>query len=150
MSCFIMNPESIARIANFIAYHINFGFNFTASLPESFIKRVTRRGEARADEVYRLMFEANYEAYNKRYGDARQQQNNLLDQYAAYDNSIHKSAGNSWKYQMLKSMECWIYQCCDSKEIENSDTFIAVNRMVEALKDNIIHNSPEYIVADWD
>lgn len=150
MSCFIMNPESVARIANFIAYHINFGTNLTAKLPESFIKAVTRHGEARADEVYRHMFETNYAAYNKRYGEAHKPQGDLKDQYAMYDNSIHHSPGNTWKYQMLKSMECWMYQCSESEELETCDTFVAVKRLAEALKNNIIHTTPEYITADWD
>lgn len=52
-------------------------------------------------------------------------------------------------YQALKTLECYIYQCSESQEIEESPIYKAIEKIIQNIKDFIIENNPAYIAAVW-
>lgn len=160
MSSFIMKPESMAYIAEFIAAHINSGFNYTRlynGLPHEFVQRVMIDGMASAEMIYRHLYALNYSAFNKRYEgrypDDLDTCNYFTDNFETFDNRIDKpSTGKmeKWHCQMLKSMRCYLYQCSEGAVFVQTDTYKAVEEMVKGLTDYIINKLPEYKEAEWE
>lgn len=160
MSCFIVDPKTVAAIANYIAAQINGGFNCThlaVDIPHEFIESVSDKYNfAKPEFIFKKLYRLNWEAFNTRY-EGRYPEN--LDQcsadmrkFAEYDAPLtgmfeHKIEAQHW--QMLKSMECFLYQCAESAEIENSVEYKTVRNMKNALKDRIVHNMAEYEAAEW-
>lgn len=157
MSCFIMNPRTIARIANYICAHINGGYNTThlpLEISNEFKRLVSIDGIANEEKTYKELYKLNYEAFNTRYeGRHTEDLADNLDKYAEYDNPLiglfdHEINANH--YQMFKSIECYLYQCSESEELENSIVYKEVSRLKNAIMSKIVHRSAEYQAADWD
>lgn len=160
MSCFIVNPRTIAKIANYIAVQINSGFNCThldVEICKEFKELVCESGLANPEYVYKKLYLLNWQAYNIRY-EGRHSEN--LDQcafdmrkFAEYDtacNECFESEVNASHFQMLKSIECYLYQCSESEELENSVIYKTVWKIKNALMCFIVHNSELYNAAMWD
>jgi len=160
MSCFIMNPTSLAYIANFITDQMNQGFNFTGisiHTPEKLFEEVSINGIVKAKMVYKLLFRTNIDAYLTRYSkttmDDMQAEFEAMNDFDSYDQTIHRSrytANHKWEFQMLKSLECWIYQCSESEEIESTEIYLYILKLINAMRQRIIARIPEYENADWD
>lgn len=160
MSSFIMNPKTIAYIAEFMAAHINSGFNYTHlynGLPQEFVNRVMNDGMASAELIYKQLYTLNYDAFECRYEGRHAEDletcREYMELFAEYDNRIDRpSSGKAekWHFQMLKSMRCYLYQCNEGKIYAESETFQAVEEMIKGLTDYIINKLPEYQEAEWD
>ena len=156
MSCFIFNPRTLARIANYICAHINNGYNCThlpLEVSDEFRQLVSSNGIAREEKVYQELYKLNYKAYNTRYEGRHEPEDNDLDKFAEYDNppvGMYSGGINANHYQMLKSMECYLYQCAESEELENSIVYKEIQRFKNAIICKIVHSLPEYDAADWD
>ena len=77
----------------------------------------------------------------------------LMEKFDEYDNRIDQPRNGKaepWQYQMLKSMECFLYQCDESDEVRDAESFKVVKMMIAALKDYIVSHLPEYQAAEWD
>lgn len=156
MSCFIVNPRTLARMANYICAHINNGYNCThlpLEVSDEFRQLVSSNGIASEEKIYQELYKLNHKAYNTRYEGRHEPEDNDLDKFAEYDNSpvgMYSGGINANHYQMLKSMECYLYQCAESEELENSIVYKEIQRFKNAIMCKIVHSLPEYITADWD
>lgn len=157
MSCFIVNPRTLARIANYICAHINNGYNCThlaLDVSDEFKQLVCNSsGEASEEKIYQELYNLNYKAYNTRYEGRHEPEDNDLDKFAEYDNppvGMYSGKINANHYQMLKSMECYLYQCAESEELEKSIVYKEIQRFKNAIMCKIVHSLPEYDAADWD
>ena len=157
MSCFIVNPRTLARMANYICAHINNGYNCThlaLDVSDEFKQLVCNSsGEASEEKIYQELYKLNYKAYNTRYEGRHEPETDDLDKFAEYDNppvGMYSSKINENHYQMLKSMECYLYQCAESEELENSIVYKEIQRFKNAIMCKIVHSLPEYEAADWD
>ena len=52
------------------------------------------------------------------------------------------------KFQRLKSFQCFLYQCCDSKLIEQTKLYQALEKIKNELLDGIVETLPEYKKAE--
>ena len=52
-------------------------------------------------------------------------------------------------FQVLKSIECFLYQCAEGEIPEKSTLYKALERIAEHLKSHIINKLPEYERAVW-
>ena len=160
MSCFIVNPKTVAKIANYIAAQINGGYNCThlsVDIPSGFVRSVVNEsGFANPEKIYKSLYTLNYVAFCTRY-EGRHQENldrceENIGNFAEYDTPIaglfdHQIGAQH--YQMLKSMHCFLYQCTEDSELEKFNSYIVVSRMIKALESAIIGRSPEYQAAEW-
>lgn len=105
----------------------------------------------------KALMNLNYKAYITRYGrDPAPVDTPLYDK--TIRNNFYKSLlckKNQWffdeqtLYKTLKTLECWIYQCSESQEIEESPIYKAIEKIIQKIKDFIIYNNPAYIAAVW-
>lgn len=158
MSCFIVNPETVATIANYIADYITGGYNATGifvSIPDEFIRNVTAK-ENIAQQIYLRMYALNYMAFETRY-EGRHSESlavciDNMGKFEDHDKSIHKARTGKvepYHYQLLKSMQCYLYQCNESEKLADSLTFKVVKKFEDALMNLIVCAMPEYDKAVW-
>ena len=156
MSCFMVNPRTLARMANYICAHINNGYNcthITLKVSDEFKELVSNKGIVSEEKVYQELYRLNYKAYNTRYEGRHPADMYDLDKFAEYDNppvGMYSSKINENHYQMLKSMECYLYQFAESDELENSIIYNELRRFKNAIMNKIVHSLPAYDAADWD
>lgn len=158
MSCFIVNPKSVVFIANFIADHINMGMDFTHVYTEisgDFRKLVCDKNNyAEAEKIYKVLYKLNYDSFYERYEDRHmedlEQCNEWSESYSAYNNPATVENSTAWYCQLLKSCQCFLYQCSESEELENSVVYKTVKSIINGIKDHIIMELPEYQDAEWD
>ena len=164
MSCFVVSPKTAVLIANFITDHINMGFNFThiyTEIPDEFKKLVCDKGGfADAEKVYKELYKLNVAAFNTRYEGRHQEDledcKEWAENYAKYNEAFVKSdlaiaeSDTAWNCQLLSACQCFLYQCSESEELENSITYKTVKAIIGGIKDRIINKLPEYQAAEWD
>lgn len=158
MSCFIMNADTIGYISNFIADYIIGGYNTTGlyvSVPDEFIREVTKTTDVWKN-VYLKLYSLNYMAFEVRY-EGRHGENladclEFMRDYEQHNKRIHNRDDREvqpYHYQLLKSIQCYLYQCAESEKLMNSTTFKAVKKFEDALTSFIINALPEYQAAEW-
>lgn len=166
MSCFIVDPKTIGYISNYIADNMNGGFNRTNlffNIPnehleevQKFIDDVTKNGIARENLIYKKLYLLNWQAFNTRYEYRHPEEldkcSELMQEFKKYDTILHTAPTGkveNWHYQMLKSIECYLYQCSEGAELEKSGIYQYVLAMKRALTEYIVSHSPEYKAAKW-
>lgn len=86
------------------------------------------------------MLDLNQLALGYRYGD-----DELSLRYV-----FRSAPGLISEVQMFKSMQCWLYQCCEGDIPETSKLYKAFREKIEGQSAiSIVSNSPEYEEADW-
>lgn len=105
----------------------------------------------------KALINLNYKAYKARYNrDPAPIDAPLFDK--TIRNNFYKSLhyeNNKWVfdkkilYQTLKTLKCFIYQCSESQEIEESPIYKAIEKIIQKIKDFIINNNPAYVAAVW-
>ena len=156
MSSFMVESRTLAYIANFIAVQMNHGLNYThiASVDFSCFADCKKNGYTDAGEIYKKLYQLNFNAYHERY-DGRYDDKCVIEKFP--DTAIHKPVKykdhcpvvEKWHYQMLKYMECYLYQCNEGNCSE-TEIYQAVKRFQNNLMCFIVHNSAEYQAAKWE
>jgi hypothetical protein len=95
-----------------------------------------------AEKLGQAMFQLNIKAVNARYGDGEAAEFRKLDYRFEHTEAVSL-------VQVLKSLRCWLYQCCegDVPETKLYGLFDTDVRMY--LMDKIITALPEYDQAEW-
>lgn len=160
MSSFMMKSETLAYIANFIAVQMNHGFNYTGIVADFSCFNDCVKGDcingrfASAEEIYKKLYQLNFNACHERY-DGRYDDEYSMEKFK--DIAIHKplsyadhhAIAEKWHYQMLKSMECYLYQCCEG-DCHKSEIYQTVKQFKNNLMCFIVHNSIEWQAAKWE
>lgn len=156
MSTFMMKSETLAYIANFIAVQMNNGYNYTGleSVDFSCFGDCKRGAFISAEEIYKKLYQLNFDAFHERY-NGRYDNECIFEEFIGVE--IHKprvyadyhAVAEKWHYQMLKSLECYLYQC-SVDDCVKTDIYQAVKRFKDALMCFIVHNSAEYHTAEWE
>ena len=159
MSCTITNPQTVAYIANFITAQINRGYELTGmfvSIPDEFIKDVTENGKIKPQKIFLKLYALNYTAYETRYESDHIGLSSCLEymnSFSEYDNNLHRPSTGKiepWHWQMLKSIQFYLYQCSESEKLMNCTTYKTVKAFETALESMIINALPEYQAAEWE
>lgn len=77
-----------------------------------------------------------------------------------YDNkTMNEMSSNGFKYenansmttiyQVLKSLHCWHYQCCEGNIPKQSNLYKTMDKVSEIMADVIINSLPQYEKAVW-
>lgn len=91
------------------------------------------------ERLAKAMFALNQEALRQRYGDP------------AKDRFVYKRVRADLNlYQTLKSVECWLYQCCEGP-VPESKLYQFFKMVVRVwLLEVIVSRLPEYEEAEWE
>lgn len=164
MSCFIVDTYKL-NTALHCAYCLGVETSFTSALKEldqafnSFYNKdlgacsVAKFNELSSKALMNLNYKAYQTCYNR---EPEPVDTPLFDENTR--NIFYKSLQykeNRWLfnekilYQTLKILECYIYQCSESQEIEESPIYKAIEKIIQKIKDFIINNNPAYVAAVW-
>lgn len=156
MSAFIMNLTSIAALADYIDT-LNFvGFDyFGYSIPETLnrsLNLTTRTGNA--TKIFNALYALNVRAVNGRYNDNEPDATEMPKTRPTLYHPAEWNAASSiyfiepWHYQLLKTLQCFIYQCTEDATI-NDPLYKALKDLEHTIIYFIATNSPEYSAAVW-
>lgn len=138
MSAFIVSNRTINEIVSFLKYDKKRDYGYIAKHVEvlGYNFDLTESCEMLAHELYNL----NYMAVNDRYSENSEHMTTTF----TYQPVLMES-----KYQAIKSMDCWLYQCSEG-EIPQNELFKAIEKVRDSLCHKIIQRSKEYDVCKWD
>ena len=154
MSSFIVEDKTINRIVSFCFWEQD-------SILKHEIERELKNlnidlwGFASDKDTDRIMrklgeelLKLNVCAYYCRYAhieDIKKELKEAIKNYKWED--LGSSRGNH--FQILKSIECFLYQCAEAEIPEQSPLYQALERISEHLKSHLISEIPEYTKAIW-
>jgi hypothetical protein len=139
MSAFMVTDETINRVIGWMSWEKTRSQWFKKKVEDAL--QIDTSKHNWEEELGHAMFELNIAGVNDRYGDSEAQKFRALNyRYAPAHGS---------KIQVLKSMQCWLYQCMEGEVVKKPlyqffDTFIEPH-----LMSSIISDLPEYKRAEW-
>lgn len=157
MSCFIVEKETVAKIADYIEAIYNCGYEYAGfELPRTLRKYiekncVVQRDMADAELIYNELYQLNYATYNGRY---KEEEVVCYPEYKACSITEPIEWGEShwivkpWHYQMLKHIDCLIYQCDESAN-KNNELLGGLRLFAIDLALFVVRNTQEYCDAQW-
>lgn len=156
MSAFMMSNETLSMLSDFIArYYVTKGRVFGLSFPEELSEQLGVMAYDPAMVFHRLA-ELNVNSLRQRYPDNYEELLGDIEYESGHDiwqNSVHDiehgcSFIQQWHYQVLKSLDCYLYQSCEGNCYE-----LPLYKAIESLRDKwgyyIAENQPGYNEADW-
>ena len=158
MSAFIMQPESIRDLAYFINSVVASGYNMHGfEAPELLRKEFPARSSRSVKEAYEKLYELNAEAIHFRY--PKEMKDKVIPPMPSGDFFIKPEIGASLHggifrkptdkhYQILKRLNCFLYQC-DEGKVRESDTYKALKGLERQLMVMIVSSCDAYQRAEW-
>lgn len=144
-----MSNETLSMLANLIYRYREtdgeaFGLCFPAELLECFGKKASY-----SELIFKALAELNIRSLKERYGDDVDDLIGDVDFIHECDIWEPKVYGiKPWHYQVLKSLDCYLYQSCEGKCYEEP-----LYKALEQLRDKwgcyIAENQPGYELAEW-
>lgn len=166
MSCFIMNPEPLAAIANAVETRLNVGFDYWGfEAPDSLFHELSDCKSARtyyAEDIYRKLYALNVRAYNGRYSGHEEPEDEMAptidgSKYTVHHGPEYQSRGEGngttfavlpWHYQLAQLLDCWLYQTAEDATYKDP-LRLAMAEFRDNLYGFIVTNSPEYVDTRW-
>ena len=145
MSAWMVSNKTLSEIANLIdAYKIvgynGFGFNFPSKLMET-VKGMT------TEEIFKALAEMNIEALKQRYDDYEDM---IGEVKFDPDADVYKPRNNGLTYhwQLLKSLQCYLYQCSEGN-VPERELYKCIDKLSIRVAGYIISQMPEYQATEW-
>ena len=161
MSCFVMLPDALRAMGEAISTIHNrgveyCGFDCPQSLRDALAPCRDWHGEVSGKCVYEALFALNVRAVAGRY---REESDVAVPDATIFPELMHPvqlvRIGNHWAmsiqpwhYQLLKLLECWLYQTDEDFTI-NHPLHKGVADLVNSIQGFIVHNAAEYINTPW-
>lgn len=166
MSCFVMNPEPLAAIANAVETRLNVGYDYWGfEAPDSLYRELAGCKMSCtyfAEEIYKKLYAVNVRAYNGRYASHEEpadEEAPIIDgsKYIVHHGPEYQSRGEGngttyavlpWHYQLAQLLDCWLYQTAE--DATRSDPFrLAMQEFRDGLYSFIVQHSHEYFAGRW-
>ena len=160
MSCFVMNPEPLAALANAIEARLNCDYGYWGfEAPDSLYRELDGCRRAflySAEEIYRRLYAVNVRAYNGRYAAHEEPEDEEapeidVSKYIVHHGPKYREHGfavQPWHYQFAKLLDCWLYQTLEDAT-HNDPLRLAVKDFRNTLHSFIVANNQEYTTAQW-
>ena len=145
MSCFIMKPESTAKIAAYAYSFFTPGevYDLSGEWRTAIYQAATAGGEKFSEKaIYNALMRLNISAYNQRYKESGEDFANFpRDTPTAF-------TLKSKLLELAKLIECYLYQCNEGNAPE-TELYKAIEELQNATYRAIVHKLPEYNAANW-
>ena len=156
MSAFMMSNDTLSMLSDFIArYYRTRGELFEFYFPEELGDLL---GPLAADPqmVFHRLAQLNVESLRRRYpndyedmlGDIEYSSGHDIWENPVYDWENGIKFMKAWHYQILKSLDCYLYQSCEGNCYK-----LPLYKAIEHLRDKwgnyIATNQPDYELAKW-
>lgn len=146
MSAWMVSNDTLSKIANLIETYKNVGFNgFGFDFPD---KLITIFNNKTVKETFEILADMNKEALKARYPHSYAEMigETIFDSKA--DIYRTRYAGLTYHWQFLKSLQCYLYQCCEGN-VPDCDLYKELTNLKHTLQSYIISQMPEYNKAEW-
>lgn len=156
MSAFIMNLQSIAELADFIDC-LNFvgwdyfGYSIPLELNQA-LNLITRSGNQR--KIFNALYALNVKAVNGRYNEETStaaempKDHKIVYLPKKYDCKNSIDIIEPWHYQLLKKLQCFIYQCTEDATIKDP-LYKGLKDLEKEIVFYIAMNNVNYSRAMW-
>lgn len=155
MSAFMMSNETLSMLTDLIyRYHASGGEDFGVWFPTELMIELGDKAKYK-ELIFKTLAELNIQSLTERYDNADDMFNEVdyvtgcdIWEPETYDREYGIQMIKPWHYQVLKSLDCYLYQSCEGKCYE-----LPLYKALEKLRDKwgsyIAHNHPDYELADW-
>lgn len=142
MSAFIVEDEIINRIVSWC------NVKAMASLHDFNVRPLTELGyrldtELGCKRLAEEMFTLNCDSIEQRYGKGQAETFRPLDfkfRFTGFSSNI---------YQVLKSLRCFLYQCCEGNIPKQNALYKALEKLSDNICYTIATSNPQYENAKW-
>ena len=160
MSCMIMNYESLAALANAVEARLNCGYDYWGfEAPDNLFRELSDCKTTylySAEDIYRRLYALNVRAYNGRYGDHEETEDETAPVIDGSKYVVHRPpeyrehgfAVQDWHYHLAQLLDFWLYQTSESAT-HNEPLRLAMQDFRDILFRFIIRNSPQYADMRW-
>lgn len=143
MSAFMVCNETLSMLANMItrgyyAEPYSFGFTFPEEIYD---------GVVTDENIFNALADLNVRSLQQRYSDY----DDMIGEVEYIKGSDIWKPGlgvQPWHYQFYKSLQCYLYQCCEGKCM-NDPLYKALEKLEINLAQYIAMHQPGYELAKW-
>lgn len=155
MSAFMMSNETLGMLSDFIArYYKTEGRVFNFRFPEELTKELGIMAYD-PEMVFHRLAHLNVQSLRNRYSDYEDMLGDIEYEsgHDIWQNSVRDWENGiqyiqPWHYQILKSLDCYLYQSCEGNCYKDP-----LYKALQLLRDKwggyIAENQPQYNEADW-
>lgn len=156
MSAFMMSNETLSMLSEFISrYYRKTGDDFNFYFPEELGVELGPLS-FNPEMVFHRLAGLNIESLRRRYPDSYMEMANDIEfvpgcdiwRHEVYDIENGVKFMAEWHYQILKSLDCYLYQSCEGGCYE-----LPLYKALQSLRDKwggyIAENHPMYELAKW-
>lgn len=129
MSCFVCENDTITRAV--------VAMQAPGSCPS----------EESLKDLGKKLLELNIRAFKDRYEDRQVQEDGIAVDEEEFE--LDRNAGHCSKMQLLKSLQCLMYQCSEGDIPESSLLYKRMEEAENRLMQEIIDELPEWKTAKW-
>jgi len=140
MSAFIVEDTTINRVVTWLKREVeNNRFNALNWLAQEYDLDLT--SDQWDEKLAQAMFQLNCDGVNARYGEGEAGKFRPL-------NFTYKPEGDTFLVQVLKSLQCWKYQCSEG-DVPETKLYQFFEEVEHHLALKIVMDLPEYDKATW-
>jgi hypothetical protein len=138
MSAFMVRDETINRVITWLSWEINRSDWLKRKVDEELHLDISKSNWE--EELGHAMFQLNIDGVDERYGEGAEKFRKL---------NYHYTAAHGSEIQVLKSLQCWLYQCMEGEVVKKPLYKFFDNVVERHLMSRIISDLPEYNEAEW-
>lgn len=155
MSAYICDRETISKIVNLICSvkisgYNGYGFDLPATLDTALADCRDKYGDLKETEVYARLYQMNCDAVGARYGRYDDMESDPDYRDYVREAHVHRPTREvePWHYQMVKTIECYLYQCTEG-DVDERQLYKGICQLRDCLMWHIVSESKEYREAEW-
>lgn len=149
MSAFYVGCESLSMLTDVITRYQIAGYNaFGFDIPDRLHRCFIGKKET---DIFQALSDMNKKALEQKYGhDGMLEMSDDFGYEDGHDIWKAREYGKvqAWHYQLLKSLQCYIYQCSEG-DVSNCELYKGMEEFENRLAKFIACNQPEYAQAEW-
>ncbi len=147
MSAFMVADETINRVVYWLYFEVSKSQWLRDKLEQ--VSGIDTTSYAWSEELGKAKFALNIAGVNARYGEGEAGKFRQLNYHFVPMHPTTLYSDVSQKIQVLKSLQCWLYQCMEG-EVVTQPLYTFFHDVVEPhLMSTIIADLPEYQAAEW-
>ena len=139
MSAFMVEDQTINRVVTWLKCEVQISRFTLDCLAREYTVDLT--SDNWDEKLAKAMFQLNCDGVNARYGDGEAEKFRPL--YFTY-----KPEGNTFRVQVLKSLQCWMYQCNEG-DVPQTKLYRFFEEVENYLALQIVMSLPEWDKAKW-
>ena len=147
MSAFMVADETINRVVYWLYFEVMKSQWLRDKLEK--VSGIDTTSYAWSETLGKAMFALNIAGVNARYGEGEAGKFRQLNYHYVPMHPTTLYSERSQKIQVLKSMQCWLYQCMEGEVVKQPLYQFFRDTVEPHLMSNIISDLPEYQQAEW-